>query len=176
MRSRDLCHPGTIDVIEMSPLRSRRSQCSTSKSDSRETRGPDAQAASLVLSGTRSAMRGRSRRNREWFRGVARVRCRPDGRLLSRLREHGALGSDCCSGLYPGRIVRRRRRLLTAASCWPEQAPPRSRFARGLPGEAATRRPQRQLHATPALASSRRRSSLARATRRLALVQGDGRR
>jgi len=66
---------------------------------------------------------------RDRLRGVAGVRCRAGGRLLSRSREHDALSSDCRSGLSPGRIARRRRRLLTAGSCWPEQAPPRSRFA-----------------------------------------------
>jgi hypothetical protein len=83
-----------------------------------------------------------------WKRGIAPVRCQAGARLLSRRRAHDALGSDCCSGLSPGRLVRRRRRLLTAASCWPGQALPRSRFACAPPREAAPRRPQRQLRLT----------------------------
>ena len=89
---------------------------------------------------------------------------------FSRLRQRDAAGSDCCSGLSP-RVVRRRRRLLTAAGCEPEQALRRSRVAAASPREAALLLPRRQLRAAPTLASSRGCTGLARAARPVVLVR-----
>jgi hypothetical protein len=65
--------------------------------------------------------------------------------------------------VYPPRVVRRRRRLLTAAGCEPEQALRRSRVAGASPREAALFPPRRQLRAAPTPASSRGCTGLARA-------------
>ena len=77
---------------------------------------------------------------------------------------------DVCSGLSP-RVVRRRRRLLTAPGCEPEQALRRSRVAAASPREAALLLPRRQLRAAPTLASSRGCTGLARAARPVVLVR-----
>ena len=51
--------------------------------------------------------------------------------------------------LYSPRVVRRRRRLLTASGCEPKQAVRRSRVAGASPREAALLLPHRQLRAAP---------------------------
>jgi hypothetical protein len=150
LRSRSLLHPHR-EQQRGSPTRSRAGQ---------RSHGPEDAVVRVMW---RDA----------WVRGVALVRCPAGRRLLSRLRERDAAGSDCCSGLYP----RGSRVGAVACSqppgCEPEQALRRSRVTGASPREAALLLPRRPLRAAPTPASPRRCTRLARAARRVILVQRD---